>query len=291
MLITKISLFILCTWLAGHCFAQQEPTYTMFWNNYSFQNPATAGLFHEQYASISARDQWEGYGHNPKTISFLYERKLAHLNSGVGINYYYDQAGVFMTNTVKLNYSYHMVLDKHSFLSTGLSAGLMQQNIDLSQISPLLASGMESSGHFFDISMGAMFKSNRFVLGFGVTHLNQPRSSALHSTQRRHNYLTCSYIIALSPTLDIKPGVYFKSDGPLSVTDFNLLVTFNQRFWSGITYRKENAVALMVGADLKGKYRIGYSYDYITSNLRPYTSGSHEVVLAWILDERNWRRP
>ena len=36
----------------------------------------------------------------------------------------------------------------------------------------------------------------------------------------------------------------------------------------------------MVGYWLKKTFQFGYSYDIITSNLRNYSTGTHEVMLA-----------
>ncbi|MBS1941403.1 MAG: type IX secretion system membrane protein PorP/SprF, partial [Bacteroidetes bacterium] len=50
--------------------------------------------------------------------------------------------------------------------------------------------------------------------------------------------------------------------------------------WIGATYRTEDAVSLMVGYWMKKTFQFGYSYDLTMTNLRNYTSGTHEVMLG-----------
>ena len=63
--------------------------------------------------------------------------------------------------------------------------------------------------------------------------------------------------------------------------------------WIGLegrpSYRFQDAVSLVAGAEVVKGLRIGYSYDYSLGGLRPYNTGSHEVMLMF--SARKVRKP
>lgn len=274
----------------GHCYAQQEPQFTMYWNNYSLQNPAATGLFNKQFASVSGRDQWVGFPGNPQTISFVYDYKLTKINSGLGINYLGGQLGLEKNNKININYSYQIQFKKNRILSIGLAVGGAQKTIDYSKLifstpDPLFPSN-KVTANVLNVNLGAMYKTPHFLIGLGVTQLNEPEFQKLFFKNTKNYFLTCAYDISIGQYFKVKPGFYVKSDLSATQIDFNLITRYNKRYWVGLTYRISDAVAVMAGIDIKGKYRIGYSYDYTTSTIKNHSSGSHEVILALMLDEK-----
>jgi hypothetical protein len=53
-------------------------------------------------------------------------------------------------------------------------------------------------------------------------------------------------------------------------------------FYAGLAYRFLDAVSILVGYKNRN-FVVGYSYDYTTSALNKYTTGSHEIVLSYRL--------
>jgi len=80
----------------------------------------------------------------------------------------------------------------------------------------------------------------------------------------------------------------FKSDLAFYQLDLNTNVVFNKRFWGGITYRIQDAVALLMGMEMENGLCFGYSFDLTTSKMAAYGYGSHEIFISYSLDlERN----
>lgn len=276
----------------GQCYAQQEPQFTMYWNNYSLQNPAATGLFNKHYASVCGRHQWLGFPGEPQTISAVYDYRLTKINSGIGINYFNDQMGFEKNNKININYSYQIRLKKGGILSAGIAVGVLQKTIDYSKFifpsqtpDPLFPNS-KVTDNMLNINLGAMYKTPRFLLGFSVTQLNEKESEKLNFKNAKHCFLTCSYDISIGQRFDLKPGIYLKSDLSATQLDINLVTRYNEMYWAGLTYRMSDAIAVMAGIDIKRKYRIGYSYDYTTSAIKNHSSGSHEVILSLMLDEK-----
>jgi hypothetical protein len=50
--------------------------------------------------------------------------------------------------------------------------------------------------------------------------------------------------------------------------------------WLGLSYRTKDALSVMLGYLHKNWMMVGYSFDYTTTRLRNYSSGTHEIVLG-----------
>ena len=87
--------------------------------------------------------------------------------------------------------------------------------------------------------------------------------------------------------LALEPSVFVKSDVSSTQLDVNALVHFCKYFWAGASYRWADAIVTMAGAKWKW-FKIGYSYDITTSILNKHSTGSHEVMLGYMLEK--WKK-
>jgi type IX secretion system PorP/SprF family membrane protein len=150
----------------------------------------------------------------------------------------------------------------------------------------------EVSQMALDAGLGLYLSSNQYFIGVSVTHLNQAsiKFSDLASTYLvRHYYLMGGYNIKLSdPLFELRPSFLFKSDLASWQLDINTNIVFNDRFWGGITYRVQDAIALLMGMEMENGLRFGYSFDLVTSALARNGFASHEIFVSYSLDlERN----
>jgi type IX secretion system PorP/SprF family membrane protein len=81
--------------------------------------------------------------------------------------------------------------------------------------------------------------------------------------------------------LEIQPSVLVHSDAIASKFDFNTLVQYNKRFWGGVTYRPGISLTGLAGIQLANGVRIGYAYDYATTDIQKYSQGSHEIMVSY----------
>ena len=56
---------------------------------------------------------------------------------------------------------------------------------------------------------------------------------------------------------------------------------YKNLFWVGGSYRTNESASALLGLTVKDKLSIGYSYDMLTSKIRTYTSGSHEIMITY----------
>ncbi|NCP52868.1 MAG: type IX secretion system membrane protein PorP/SprF, partial [Flavobacteriales bacterium] len=63
----------------------------------------------------------------------------------------------------------------------------------------------------------------------------------------------------------------------------------NEKLEAGLGYRLGDAVSALVNFRVTPELRIGYAYDYTTTNLSSYNSGSHEIFILFDVDLFNFK--
>ena len=90
----------------------------------------------------------------------------------------------------------------------------------------------------------------------------------------------------------IEPSVLVKYENPAPVKfDGGLRLIYKEQVWLGGTYRHNDAFTALIGFMIKNYLMIGYSYDFSTTSIRRYSSGTHEIVLGLRFSRkqnRNW---
>ena len=288
--------------LAAH--AQQDPQYT---NNMFYKlgvNPGYAGAEGTISGLILNRYQWEGFTGAPKTLVFSIEAAVDAFGSpsGIGLNVVSDQIGFEKNTQINFNYAYKKPLSIGN-LGIGVSLGLFSKDLngewevpeDEMFTQPGSDPGIpqgEVSQMAFDAGFGLYLSSNQYYLGASVTHLNQAsiKFSDLAGTYFvRHYYLSGGYNIKLpDPLFELRPSFMLKSDLASWQLDLNANIVFDERFWGGISYRYQDAIALLMGMEMINGLRFGYSFDLVTSVISRYGFGSHEIFLSYSIDlEKN----
>jgi len=86
---------------------------------------------------------------------------------------------------------------------------------------------------------------------------------------------------------DLQPSFMIKYTNPIPMQWTGMLKgTFNNKIWAGIIFRSDDALGLSLGIKLKERLNIGYGFDYSVSKIRKYNSGSHEVMLSFVITKK-----
>lgn len=269
-------------------FSQQEPAVTQFWNTYLYSNPATAGLFNRVAVNGLFRSQWVSVTGAPIDAFVNGSKRINTIHGGAGLSYLYDNIGYNQSSTVTASYAFHFQLAPGKRLSIGIAGGIKQLSSTNKWIPPVTMNDValphDSHVAAFDANFGLAYTDSNFRAGVSMTNLNSPRikSGASTLTIGRDLWAFAEYDFHFRK-LVLTPRIG-------GITDFNaltfsasLMATINNRFWFGGNYMYENSVGAMIGIDLYAKYRIGYSYDYTVNKLSPYSKGTPEIVLAFML--------
>jgi type IX secretion system PorP/SprF family membrane protein len=280
----NLKIFFLLVFFTKFCSAQQEPLFTLYWNNYSIYNPAATGVFNSFYSASNSRIQWTKIQDPIVTQATLVDYKISKINSGVGLNYVFDKIGFEKSNKINLNYAYHYKFKNERVLSSGISLGYEKQVLDLSAFLPITyndpAIPKSSVNNYLNVSAGLLFKTPRLLIGISATQLNEDNSAFYKKA--RHLFIQLAYIFNASNNIEIKPGIYYRHTINSAFVETNIRVAYKKIFWGGLGYRHNNAIFFMAGIDIKEKYRIAYAYDYLTNKFSNF-GPTHELGLAIML--------
>jgi len=281
-----------------HLKAQQDPQYTQWMYDKLSFNPGVAGSEGANCLSAFFRRQWTGFEGSPQNILLNYHGPVKLLRGGLGITFYNDQLGQETNNIVRLNYSYHLKLSSGT-LGLGVGLGLLQKKLGNSWLTPEVLPEFDPSintanvaAGTFDLNFGAYYWTPKFYVGLSSTHLTEGSLEDLSIEVARHYYLMGGYNAQITPDITLRPNLLVKSDAQKHIFDLNVNALHSTGFWLGASYRLQDAIAPMLGyqttwmissptSDFENSVRIGYSYDLTTSEIKTYSSGSHEIMLTY----------
>jgi type IX secretion system PorP/SprF family membrane protein len=256
----------------------------MFWNHYSVYNPAATATNNTYYAASSSRIQWTKINQRPLTQILLFDYKIAKLNSGIGVNYTYDQLGYQASNNINLNYAYHLHLNKDKILTAGLSFGYQKTNVDYAAFTALTLNDpnipISRNFSFFNLGAGLLYQKPHLLIGASAAQLNQ--ASEPNYKNVRHLYFCTVGTFNLNSKFQLKPAIYFRHTVSASLLEANIRTVYLKKYWIGSTFRVNNSLCFMAGIDVKEKYRISYSYDFFNNKLTTF-GATHELGLVLMI--------
>ncbi|WP_092467314.1 PorP/SprF family type IX secretion system membrane protein [Winogradskyella thalassocola] len=280
--------------------AQQDPQYTQYMYNMNVVNPAYAGSNEALSIGLLYRSQWIGITDAPKTATLSVHSPVGK-NVGLGLSVISDKIGPVEENNVYADFSYTLNLGGEHRLAFGLKGGATFQNIGLfSDIGNGYvpdasdeAFSQNTSNTYLNIGAGAFYYSDNYYVSLSVP--NMLKSTYLDVTNNGqqfeygsevlHYFLSAGYVFDLSANTKFKPSFLVKSafNAPTSL-DLSANFLFHDKFEVGATYRLDDSVGAMANFAVTPDIRIGYAYDYTTSDLNIKSSGSHEIMLLFDLN-------
>ncbi|HPH83123.1 MAG TPA: type IX secretion system membrane protein PorP/SprF [Flavobacteriales bacterium] len=265
--------------------AQQDPQFSQNMNNRLMVNAGYAGTSGAICGTAIGRSQWLGFEGAPKTFVLGVDMPIAALKGGVGLTLVQDAIGVENNVYAKLAYSYHLKL-KTGTLGLGLDLGMMNKSLGKG-LNPLQANDPSipvngAAATVFDAGLGFYYTSPKFYAGLSSSHLPQSTFDLGTSKYqaRRHYYITAGYHYQLNPDIELRPSIFIKNAATTQF-DINCNVHYKNKLWGGLSYRLQDAVIVMVGADVYKGVKLGLAYDVNTSKLNPYNNGTLEFMLNY----------
>ena len=298
--------FLLMLSLPLFSFGQQESVFTQYMFNRLAINPAYAGSKGVWDFNAMYRHQWVGFEGAPRTLNVSAHKGFGGNRHGAGLVVINDMLGDYRQTAIAGNYAFRIKLrfgpGKYGFLSMGLQAAVLNHGIDLDAIrandidDPYLRNANNSTWTP-DFSTGLLLNTSRWYVGASYVHLapfEVQFDDSENSTLDGHLMATGGIDIPTSRTnrnFVISPAMfvrYVPTNGAFQF-DVNTNFTFLERFWVGVNYRYQDAVSGLVGFFPHKRLRIGYSYDFVTSDLSPYQTGTHEVTVGFSLGKKQSR--
>ncbi|SER54113.1 PorP/SprF family type IX secretion system membrane protein [Myroides profundi] len=294
--IILLGMSLLGVGLIPSLYAQQDPQYTQYMYNTNMINPAYAGSRGTLNVFGMYRTQWVGLDGAPKTANVSVSTPLGESGLGLGVNFTNDRIGAMDENNISVDLAYAIDLNENYKLAFGLKGTANLLSVDYTKLNihnPTDPVSQENIKNKFNPNIGAglYMYSDKAYVGLSVPNfLTTDRYDDNDITtmrQKMHFYLMGGYVFDLSQDILFKPAALVKavSGAPLQV-DLTANFLFYDKFTLGGAYRWDASVSALAGFQINENLFVGYSYDFDTTTLRHYNSGSHEIFLRFELFNR-----
>lgn len=311
---------LLMAWCMALLAKGQDLHFSQFMHNPLLTNPANTG-FNPDYdyrIGASYRNQWWGLPVPYKSMSLwgdvqLMRDKFVNGWLGVGGVLLRDVAGAGNLTSTKgyASVAWHQEIGYTSLISGGFNIGFASKNIDLTKF----RWENQWNGRFFDANFPsgeqfaftqisyldlqaginyAWFPNENVYLNAGasIMHINQPRESFFSQDvsdnkvpQRYTGFINAS--IKLNDQWIVNPNVYYSNQAGSSEIVGGMMAQYNlgqygeQQVLGGLYMRAGDAVIPMVGMQW-ADWRLTFSYDATTSQLRQYNNGNGAIEFSLI---------
>lgn len=302
----------------------QDPTFSLFYNNPTYYNPAMTAINKGLTFRANMRNQWFPIPGKFNTYGVSFDGEISN-SLAMGMNFVSDVAGEGLLRTTGglLSYSYCPIQNENHIFQFGMSSAFMNKSIDWSRLAFSdqydevlgkiynsnfippdnnsynyvdLGSGLAYQ-FYYDRKTTAFFKKMLFNVGASMNHLNRPKDAYFSGNDyvpiktvihTRNQLLLGRYIYSFS-------GIYEKQNKFETRTlgfDFQLLQKLNLGFWSrsGKTMNGQrfesyiSTIGILVPIKKIYFIRLNYAVDFTLTKLRTASFGSHEISLVYVLD-------
>ena len=273
--------------------AQQLPQFTQYMYNTIAVNPAYAGSRDALSIVGLNRNQWAGFDGGPQTQTLSIHSPLRNEKIGLGLSLLNDKSGYENFTYAYADFSYTIKASEEVDVSFGLKGGmtyykLAEELYNATEVNQDPYFNEKLNRWNTNFGAGILFHSDRWYAGLSIPKMinhdlnNDTEFAAL---ERVHYYAIGGYVFDLNENLKLKPSFMMKytKGAPIS-SDLTANFLFHEKFWLGGSYRfngDQNALGAIVDLQVTDQLRVGYTYEIPTGEIRPYTSGSHEILLMY----------
>lgn len=274
-------------------YAQQYPVFTQYYFNELVINPAYAGNHIQLSLTGIYRNQWINLPGAPKTFSISGHSSFLKKKMGLGILINHDEIGSYKNDHIFASYAYRLQFPKAT-LSMGIQAGvnLLGAHYDLDLQHPTGDPSFESNLNSLKPNFGAgvFYSKKRFFVGVSVPFiLNNRVANSVQGLmngiqEARYYYLRSGLVHPLDRNEKVKvnPSILLRAQEgqPLSI-DLNLGFVFYDVFGVGVSRRSNDSFITFIDLQLSEQMHFAYSYDWTSSAINAFSSGTHEFVLNY----------
>ena len=296
------------------CKAQQEVLYTQYIFSQLAVNPAYAGNNTDLSLTTLSRKQWIGLDGSPTSVSLFADglifgrNQKKDLNSpknngfplfsknkqlGLGLILFNDMVGVNNTFQASLAYSYKIKFSSYTRLSLGLQIGVLNFSQSFDKLNNINQSDEVFQENVnlirFNIGSGVFFETEHYFVGLSSPSFIRNSLDSKNSkgeVQLRQYFLSSGYLFYLHPLYKLKPTIMMRYTEQLPVQfDLNIHLIFNDRIWTGLSYRYKNSINIYSKLIIFQSFSIGLAYDIPFGEIRRTNIGSAEILLSYVFQQ------
>lgn len=276
--------------------AQQRAVFSNFLMNKYYYNPAVAGSQDVHVANLSYRNQWVGFDNAPVNVTGNVYGSLRNEGKiGYGLSLSNENSGLTNATSIYLNYAQHFKLNDKIKLGLGVQPGYLQYRVKLydailADAGDEILTGSVYSANAFDVNMGFNVYSKDFFVMGSIQHLlgKQLKFTSYNSNLQFHYNAIAGYNFKFDKKkIEVQPSVLLKYTKAIPLQwSVMAKTTYDHKYWLGLIYRSQDAFGVSLGILLKERFTVAYGYDFSLGGIRKHNSGSHEVMLSFIITKK-----
>lgn len=278
----------------------QDPSFSQYYANKLYFNPAFAGSARCPRLIMQYRNQWPLISGTYVTYSSSLDAHVPILHGGVGMIVTSDKSGKGLLSTTNIGgiYSYEATLGREFSLKLALQATYVQKSVDWSQI--VFGDMIDSQyGYVYttkekepiptigyaDFSAGMLGYGTHYYFGAAVHHLTEPDEGFLQDSKSplpKKYTVHGGAVIPIDPAghNTIYPSALFQHQAGISQINLGVYTKLKDSFVGGLWYRLNDSFILLMGVEQKS-FTFGFSYDITVSKLSLRTGGAMEVSASY----------
>lgn len=291
-LLTAISVFL----LAATAKAQLNPAGASYFMNQYLANPAYAGSQKGLLLNGGLRKLWSGIPGSPEQQYLTADYGAAGKRVGIGLLFTSEKTGVIRSTRTMASYAYHLPLGVGGQqLNFGISLGLQNQDIDISQIEgdidDVQAARYNDQKTYMDGDFGLSYTSGKFSLQTNLPNLKNIFNKDFYEGANRNTFMAAASYkwrssgdAGLPSAWSLEPKVVYRAvRGHDDIVDAGAQLSFAGDLVN-VVYMYHTSQSSSVGLGMQYKrYQIQGMYTTNTAAIRNYVNGSFEVGLRAVL--------
>jgi type IX secretion system PorP/SprF family membrane protein len=272
--------------------AQQSIVYSQYIYNGLIINPAYAGSHIQLSATVSYRNQWVNFEGAPQTATLGVHSAVNKSKIGLGLLATSDKIGSYTNNGIFAAYAYRIQDRRGGVFSMGLQGGFHNFRADFSELKLKAGQDPTFNGTLSELKPnfggGVYYYNKKFFGGFSVPVILKHSRFFNQGLQQlalaRHYYLFLGAILPLDrlDKVKVSPSLLIRAqEGTPLNADINVNVIFYDLISTGLSYRTGESITTLLNFKLSEKFNFGYSYDWVTADIRKFSNGTHEFMLNY----------
>jgi type IX secretion system PorP/SprF family membrane protein len=314
----KIVLSAFVYWILVISVMAQDFHYSQFYAAPLYLNPAMAGSTELSRVGVNYRKQWPGLAHDFNSYSAYFDHYSYDLKSGMGIavNSFHESNMRINTSDISLFYAYNLQFTETLNFRMGTQIGIFRRSATLDNIlfgdqidlftrsiNPTTIDDLPNFEPYtyLDISFGGLLTGENFWIGGAAHHVNRPSLSFFPDDEI--GFMPVKWSVHGGINLPLGTSDYFgskydnlasimlnyKQQGPFQQLDIGTQFMYKGVI-SGVGYRgipgvrsmpNMDSIIFLLGLALDTGMVIGYSYDFMISNIGFQAKGAHEISLRY----------
>ena len=280
--------------------AQERYIYTQYHINPVLVNPGATGLDGMHGFIFNYRNKWAGFEGAPRTLTFSYDGPVGN-RVGLGALVVRDQFASLETLKGQLSYAYRIIADNYK-IGAGITTEYLQYDLSGDVLSapgtdaqdPELISRLDGT-KYLGVAFG-IYGTLRDEISFGLSLPGIVRAriddgSDIDNDEGLHFILHAGYKYDVpNYNFKVEPSIYINQirNVPFHI-DVNVLMHFlDEDLTGGLSYTigADNRFGFLIGTKLNN-FNFYYSYNFSFHEFQQYNNGSHELTVAFNLQDQN----